>query len=374
MSKVIMVGCDLHQRTMVLRFCAGTAQPEGRTFENTTCGRERMVSFLRNYAKAHKSSRIVLVYEASSLGFGLSDFLFDRKIECHVLSPTHIEKSASQMKRKTDDADALMLLEKLRGHMLAGNSLPVCWTPPQRLRDDRELVRARVDASDETSRIKLKILSMLKRHGIERPARFSSWTKSFITWLRECANSADSFVSPVLLNLIDLLEANRKNEMRLSKVLGQLAKTDRYRTSVEELRKLPGVGLMTAMTFLTEMGDLKRFANRREVAAYLGLCPSCHESGEANDRKGRITRQGPSRVRKLLCQAAWVAVRRCPDTSKDYERIKSGKKKHAKKALVAIMRRLAIKMWHRAQEFTSAELQGRGGPRSLQAAYGKPAY
>lgn len=121
---------------------------------------------------------------------------------------------------------------------------------------------------------------------------------------------------------------------------------------------------------LTEMGDLKRFANRREVAAYLGLCPSCHESGEANDRKGRITRQGPSRVRKLLCQAAWVAVWRCPDTSKDYERIKSGKKKQAKKALVAIMRRLAIKMWHRAQEFTSAELQGRGGPRSLQAAYG----
>lgn len=37
MSKVIMDGCDLHQRTMVLRFCAGTAQPEGRTFENATC-------------------------------------------------------------------------------------------------------------------------------------------------------------------------------------------------------------------------------------------------------------------------------------------------------------------------------------------------
>jgi hypothetical protein len=59
--KVIMVGCDLHQRTMVLRFCAGSEQPESRTFENTTCGRARMVSFLRNYKRARRSSRIALV-------------------------------------------------------------------------------------------------------------------------------------------------------------------------------------------------------------------------------------------------------------------------------------------------------------------------
>ena len=58
--------------------------------------------------------------------------------------------------------------------------------------------------------------------------------------------------------------------------------------TVDELRKLPGVGLLVAMTFLTEMGDLERFHNRREMAAYLGLCPSSFESGETNDRKGRI--------------------------------------------------------------------------------------
>lgn len=368
MSKVIMVGCDLHLRSMVLRFCVGSAESAARTFDNTKHGRVRMVTFLKHFAKQHRAKRIVLVYEASSLGFGLCDFLFDHAIECHVLSPTHIEKSARQMKRKTDDSDALALLEKLRGHLLAGNSLPVVWTPPQRLRDDRELVRARVDASDETSRTKLKIDSLLKRKGIDRPHWYTNWTKRFIKWLRDTADSLDACVSPVLHNLIDQYEINHKQELRLNKALAILAKTERYQKAVEELRKLPGVGLMTSMTFLTEMGDLKRFANRREVAAYLGLCPSCHESGEANDRKGRITRQGPARVRKILCQAAWVAISRCPDTAKDYHRIKGNKKNYTKKALVAIMRRLAIKLWHRAMEFTSSELEGRGGPRSLKTA------
>jgi transposase len=47
------------------------------------------------------------------------------------------------------------------------------------------------------------------------------------------------------------------------------------------------------MVFLTEIGDLNRFANRRQLAAYLGLAPAAFESGDRDDRKGRITRQGP---------------------------------------------------------------------------------
>jgi len=90
---------------------------------------------------------------------------------------------------------------------------------------------------------------------------------------------------------------------------------------------------------------------------------SSFESGEATDRKGRITRQGPARLRKLLCQAAWVAVSRCEETSAAYHRIRGGKSQRTKKALVAIMRRLAIQMWHTAAACGPVdELRGRGGP------------
>jgi len=363
MSKVIMVGCDLHDRSMLIRFAVGQGDPQQASFSNERLGWGLLIQRLREVADQHQADRIVFAYEASGQGYGLCDFLHDQGVECHVLSPTHLPKTPKSAKQKTDAKDAQMLLEQVRGFVLAGNPLPVVWTPPQRLRDDRELVRARVDASDDTTRIKLQILSLLKRYGIRKPSWYSSWTKRFVKWLREMAASLDEVVAPVLDSLLDRYELFRAEQNKLDKAIKKLSQADRYRAGCEELRKLPGVGLLTAMTFLTEMGDLERFKNRRQVAAYLGLCPSSFESGEANDRKGRITRQGPSRLRKMLCQAAWVAVIHCEQSSAAYHRIKGGKSNRTKKALVALMRRLAIKMWHRAVECgTPDELRGRGGP------------
>jgi transposase len=75
-----------------------------------------------------------------------------------------------------------------------------------------------------------------------------------------------------LLGQLDFLE---KEQERLDEVVAALADTPRYRDAVQELARLSGVGLLTALVFLSEMGDLTRFANRRQVAAYLGLAPSC---------------------------------------------------------------------------------------------------
>lgn len=368
MVKVIMVGCDLHQRTIVLRYSVGEGAAQRATFVNDVEGRAKMLAMLQELARREGARRIVFVYEASSLGYGLCDFLFDAGIECHVLSPTHLPKSSKQARQKTDDKDAQMLLELVRGYVLAGNSLPVIWTPPQRLRDDRELVRCRVDTADECSRVKLQILSLLKRRGLVVPERLRNWPKAMFAWLRSLAQGLDSCVAPVLRNLVDRLEMNQRHLKELDQAVKELSETDRYRGMVNEVRKLPGVGLLTAMTFLTELGDLTRFQNRREVAAYLGLCPASYESGETSDRKGHITRQGPSRVRKLLCQATWVGVGRCEEVSLAYDRLRHGKKNQGKKALVALMRKLAIRMWHRALAMgVSSELIGRGGPHACRA-------
>ena len=371
MSKVIMVGCDLHDRSMLLRFSCDGDKPEQASFANDSAGRAKMVRQLKMVANREQAVRIVFAYEASGQGYGLSDFLHDEGIECYVLSPTHLPKTPKSAKQKTDAKDAQMLLEQVRGYVMAGNPLPVVWTPPQRLRDDRELVRARVDSSDETTRVKLQVLSMLKRRGIAKPDwhKGSSWTKRFVTWLTELAQKTlDPTVGTVLTGLIERYTHFEQEQRRLEKAILALSRTPRYKVAHEALRKLPGVGLLTAMTFLTEMGDLARFHNRREVAAYLGLCPASFESGEATDRKGRITRQGPARLRKMLCQAAWVAVSKSEDVAQVYHRIRQKQSKRTKKALVAVMRRLAIQMWHRALSCgVAAEIQGRGGPHATLA-------
>ena len=104
---------------------------------------------------------------------------------------------------------------------------------------------------------------------------------------------------------------------------------------------------------LTEMGDCLRFCNRRKVGSYLGLAPTAHESGVASDRKGHITHQGPAVVRKMLCQAVWCRNRCDAEAKSRYDRIVKRNPKHKKIAVVAMMRQLAVKLWHRAVEVLS---------------------
>ena len=365
MSQVIMIGCDLHDRNMLLRYAVGTGEPQQLAYDNDAAGRRRMIARLKSLAQKNGADRIVFAYEASGLGHGLSDQLHSEDIECYVLSPAHLPKTPKRARLKTDANDAQMLLEQVRGFVLAGNDLPVVWTPPQRLRDDRELVRARVDVADELTRVKLKITTLFKVREIKITSPTKClWTKAFVGWIRDdIIPSLDLVVGTKLDLLLNRFEMYRKEQAELDKALSKLSKESRYKVPCAELRKLPGVGLLVAMTFLTEMGDLTRFDNRRQVAAYLGLCPSSNESGEKSDRKGRITRQGPARLRKMLCQAAWVSVIRCEEAADVYHRIKQNQKSRSKKALVAMMRKLGIKMWHRAVACgVSTELVGRDRP------------
>jgi transposase len=141
-----------------------------------------------------------------------------------------------------------------------------------------------------------------------------------------------------------------------------LAETPRYREPVRALVEICGVGVLTALVFLTELGELSRFQNRRQIGAYLGLVPSSNESGEIQERKGHITHQGSSRLRKVLCQAVWSRLRADDPTRAVSERLAHGEARRKKVAVVALMRRLAIVMWHialaaqqRAGCFTAAE-------------------
>lgn len=366
MCKVIMIGCDLHDRSMLLRYCVGAGEPQQMSLENTALGRQKLIARFKSLASKHKLQRILFAYEASGLGHGLSDQLHSEGIECFVLSPTHLPKTAKSGKLKTDAKDAQMLLEQLRGFVLAGNPLPVVWTPPPILRDDRELVRARIDVADELTRVKLKITTLFKAHEIQfnSPTK-GRWTKAALLKMRtRLVPDLGPTVGIKLKLLLDRFDMYRREMHELDMALVLLSREPRYKESCAALKKLPGVGVLVAMSFLTEMGDLTRFENRRQVGAYLGLCPSAHESGNANDRKGRITRQGPARLRKMLCQAAWTSVTHDKASAAAYQRIKQNQKKRSKKALTAMMRRLGIRMWHEASKCgVHSDLIGRARPR-----------
>jgi transposase len=295
----------------------------------------------------------VFAYEASGQGFGLCDELAQAKITCHVLAPTKIVRSPRARSQKTDEKDALDLLELLRGHFLAGNRLPTVWVPDLQTRDDRTLVRSRLDLADKQSAVKKQIKGLLKRHGLARSEVLKrGWTRGYAAWLRVVAGDERLSIAlrgtlTSLLRQVEFLEQEMK---RLDQALEELAFESRYARQVAQLTKLKGVGILTALVFLTEMGALSRFTNRRQLSAYLGLAPCSYESGERSDRKGHITRQGSARVRRVLCQAAWSRVRSDGLAQEAYDRLLEKNPKRKKIALVAAMRRLAVLMWHRGRE------------------------
>jgi transposase len=380
MRKVIMIGCDLHDGSMLLRVAVDRAGAETLQVKNARQGRQAMIAELQRRAQALGGARIAFAYEASGQGFGLYDELTVAGIECYVLAPTKIARSQRQRSQKTDERDAQQLLELLRGYILAGNRLPTVWIPSAQTRDDRELVRMRLDVGEKITALKAQVQSLLKRYQLRRPEETGKgWTRRFWAWLRgELAESSRSPLGPggkaALASLLRQLPWLEAEQVRLDEQVLLLAWSPPYAAAIAEITKLCGVGVLTALVFLTEMGELGRFANRRQIGAYLGLVPSSQESGEATDHKGHITHQGSSRVRKVLCQATWARVRHDPQEKAAYERIKAKNPKHRKIAVVASMRRLAVRMWYRGLAASAAwpfgfpaMAAGNGGKQAVPA-------
>ena len=382
MDKCIMVGCDLHDKSMLLKIASGRldeAPAAKRLWANNAGARRAMRADLQRRAAEVGARRIVFAYEASGLGFGLHDELTAAGIECHVLAPTKMERSIKNLFGKTDERDADAVLRDVVSYVLSGAELPEVWVPPLSIRDDREPVRLRLEAADKLTRIKCQIRCLLKRSGVEQAASSAKpWTGEYVRWLRTWGESSGRpGAGAALASLLRQMDFAVEELGRLDAVVEALSKTARYAPLMAAMRT-KGVGLLTAMVLATELGDFGRFKNRRQFGAFLGLAPRSDESGQTDDRKGRITRQGPSRVRKVLNQAIWSRVRAGgPDAAK-YGRIAARNPKHKKKAVVAVMRDLGIWEWHRGLE---AQLQmgggssgaaGPGGPGGVGGASGGP--
>ena len=349
MGEYIVCGVDAHERTLECRIGVGREAPSRLRFENTRGGRQDLFGELERMRQRTGSEKVLLGYEASPLGYGLYDESVEAGMECVVLAPTKIARSVEDRKRKYDDRDATRILEALRGHVLAGNELPAIWIPEVQTRDDREVSRCRLDLTEKLTAVKAQVRMLLKRNHIEKPEGVgTSWTLSDRAWLEglRLAPGAQVWLS----SLLRQVDALAEEIGRLDRELEQLAEQERYRAAAQALCGMGGIGVLTALVFLTEMGDLRRFGNRKQIGAYLGLVPSSHESGDGDDRKGHITREGPARVRKVLCQAVWARLRTDPREADAYRRVVKRNPKHKKIAVVACMRRLAILMWHRAKE------------------------
>lgn len=344
-GKAVFCGIDLHARQMMAAVAVDRGPIEYRAYGTLDDDIWRLVTDLRE--KGGETIRVV--YEASGEGFCLADALEEEGLKVSVVAPTEVERSVRAKKRKTDKDDARRLVKLVRSHVLADGDLPAVWVPHKALRDDREIVRRRLQMGEDLTRVKNRVHGLLVRHRIRRPAEVKTlWTQKHRAWLNDLAGTLPAGAGQALSSLLRELDFFFEERDRMDQALSKLAGTPRYEARAKQMQELPGVGTLTAMVFLTEMGDPTRFRNRKQFGSWLGLTPRCHESGEATDRKGRISRLGPARVRKVLNQAAWALMRNDERVGDWFHEQTVHRNKHRKKVIVALMRKLGIVLWHRA--------------------------
>lgn len=264
-----------------------------------------------------------ICYEASC-GYGT---LYDqiRPLAAHVAvaHPGQL-RLIYRSKRKNDRVDA----EKL-AKLLLLDLVPVVHVPKLDVRNWRSLITWRQRLIEKRVSTKNQIRAVLRESGLASPPGKKMWTKKSIAWLKE--QPLDNVGElKVQMCIEELQSLDRKIKM----VEKELAKISANHAGITLLRTIPGVGIRTAETFCAWVDDIMRFRRNKQLGAYFGLVP-CQDSSADRNRLGHITREGPAVMRKLLTEAAWMAIRKCPAIKAFFERIVGGKPERRKIAVVA---------------------------------------
>jgi transposase len=317
----VFIGIDVHKNSYSV-----TAVRDQEAIKKSTIppSSEALVEFCKKY---FKGAIIQTAYEAGFCGFSLHRSLEEQGVQNKVVHPASIEIAARE-RVKTDRRDSQKIAVQLSVGRL--NSI---FIPDQRREDFRLISRIRETLAKEKARKGNQIKSLLYQLGkmpINKASKVSaSWIKSVL----------QMELSPEQRLCLEILTGQwlelQAQISRLKKKFEEQAKDDK---GLEEIyRSAPGVGPIAARTLVNELGDMKHFSNERALFSYTGLTPREYSSGD-HRRLGHISQQGKPILRRMLVQAAWVAIKHDENLKEIYEKIRL--KAGGKKAIIAIARRL----------------------------------
>jgi len=290
---IVWVGMDVHQDSITAAILYGN-DPEPRV--------ERLPGDLnavrRMFRRLSEHGTIHSCYEASGAGYVLQRCLEHDGFRCEVIAPSLIPKKPGD-RRKTDRLDAIHLVR----HYRAGNLVPV--TVPSREQEEvRQLVRSRLAVQSHVVRLKHRIVRVLATHGHRFTAGKSNWTQKHRVWLKKLHRELEGPLGTVLAHHLEHLEYLEAQRHALEMEIDRYARSKPYRNKVEALCCFRGVKTLTAMTILTELGDIRRFKKATGLMSFAGLVPSERSSGNVQ-RRGSITKSGSQELRRILVEASW---------------------------------------------------------------------
>ena len=324
----VWIGVDVHKRSyhVAIRLSDGwtdtwvcSANPKG----------------LVDQIKEMKVKVALIVYEAGPTGFNLARVVQAEGMPVCVVAPSKVLREARRG-AKTDRLDCIRLAE----YGAMGLAKPIA-IPSENEEAHRTLIRRRHQVVDGTRRIKQRIKSFLLNLGIQEPQGLTRWGRRAVSELMDIEIHPTARVT--LDSLLRELKYHHEELQSIDSRLEELAKMEEHRESIEQLRTVPGVGPVIALSYKLEMFRPERFNRAEEVASYLGLAPTVAQSGEAKAR-GRIHPTGQTRLRSLLIEAAWMWKSKDPGAQQWYGSVLA-RCGVAQKAITALARKLSVILW-----------------------------
>jgi transposase len=263
--------------------------------------------------------------------------------EVHLAEPAETAGLRGPKNRaKGDRADARHLRE-----LLMIGRLPESWIPPDHILDLRARVRLRHTLSEQRSEWQQRIQATLYHHGC--PQRRALMTGDGREWLatQPLGPTAREQVT-VALAVIESLDR-------------QLAPLDRElrayagrQVGCKALMAHYGIGKLTAVTILAELGDCTRFSSSRQAVRYAGMDITVYQSDQRRS-PGHLSRQGPPALRWALFEAAQVA-RRPTSPDRDYY-MEAAERIGGNRACLSVARKLLKRSYHTLRELGEEALQ-----------------
>jgi transposase len=311
-----------------------------------------LIEGLRSRAstKLGETTDVACCFEAGRDGFWLHRLLAAQGVIAYVLEPTSILVNRRARRAKTDRLDAEGMLRVLAAWL--GGDRQVCSmvrVPTPAEEDAKRPHREREHLVQERQRIENRMEALLFTQGIRGRPSLRSWERD-IAKLRTGDGCALPCLMQAELNrlrrrLVLILELIHEMEAERAEALAATA-DDAMTQKITNLQRIRGIGENFSAVLVREV-LYRSFANRRELASYVGMAPMPYQSG-GMDRDRSISRAGNPRARTTLIQLAWLWLRYQPVSALSTwfrNRVGTLQGRTRRIAIVAMARKLLIALW-----------------------------
>jgi transposase len=332
----IVGGFDVHRKQITFDFIE-LESGEVHRGKIRPATRESLREWLDEFTELFCGKRIAIAVEATTGWRYVVEELRRAGVSAHLAEPAETRSLQGRKKRaKTDRLDAGHLRD-----LMVIDRLPESWIPPDHVQEIRTLMRLRHSLIEERTTHKQRIHAQLFHNGYPQQKNLDS--------MEDRAHLADMELPAAARKVVDLSLAmiEHINE-ELEPIEAELRAYARSQAGCKELMEQHyGVGELTSVALLSELGDTRRFSSSKKAVRYAGMDITVHSSDDKRTA-GKLSRQGPPTLRWAAYEVAKRAWRK---NSPDHEYYLRNKERiGAGRATLSIARKLIRRAHHTLRE------------------------